>query len=305
MDQGGGTGWAVVVPVKRLEIAKTRLSRFAGPHRADLALAFAADTVSAALAADGVGTVLVVTDDPRAGGMAAALGCAVTADVPDNGLNAALAHGETVARRLQPGCGVAALSSDLPALRAADLAAALAESAVAGRAFVADAEGTGTTLLAAAYGHPLDPRFGHRSRARHREGGARELGGPGMGSLRRDVDTEVDLYDAVRLGVGPRTRALLDRIDRIDRIDALDRNGGGPFGSLPDMQATVHTYDEATRSGSVLLDDGVELPYDAEAFDAGGLRLLRLGQRVRITVDPAGTRVLMLTLSTFPVPDEG
>ena len=48
------------------------------------------------------------------------------------------------------------------------------------------------------------------------------------------------------------------------------------------MQATVRSFDPATRSGTVLLDDGTELPYDAPAFDAGGLRLLRLGQRVRI-----------------------
>ena len=68
------------------------------------------------------------------------------------------------------------------------------------------------------------------------------------------------------------------------------------------MQATVRTFDPATRSGTVLLDDGIELPYDAAAFDAGGLRLTRVGQRVRITVDDSGTRVLFLTLATLPDP---
>ncbi len=66
------------------------------------------------------------------------------------------------------------------------------------------------------------------------------------------------------------------------------------------MQATVKEYDRATRSGSVLLDDGSELPFDAEAFDAGGLRLLRFGQRVNLAVD--GDRVTVITLSTFPLP---
>ncbi len=210
MNQAGGGGWVVVVPVKRLEIAKTRLSRFAGSHRADLALAFAADTVTAALAAEGVRAVLVVTDDVRAGEVVVRLGCVLAPDLPDAGLNAALEHGAGLAARLGPGCGVAALSSDLPALRSADLGAALLAAEVSGRAFVADTEGTGTTLLAAAPGHPLDPRFGHRSRAAHRAGGALELDGPGLWSLRRDVDTEADLYDAVRLGVGPSTRAALD-----------------------------------------------------------------------------------------------
>ena len=72
------------------------------------------------------------------------------------------------------------------------------------------------------------------------------------------------------------------------------------------MQATVRTFDAATRSGSVLLDDGVELPYDDRAFDAGGLRLLRVGQRVRVTVaegeQPGGRRVTFLTVATLPDP---
>ena len=48
------------------------------------------------------------------------------------------------------------------------------------------------------------------------------------------------------------------------------------------MQATVHEFDVATGAGSVLLDDGLRLPFDAEAFERSGLRLLRTGQRVTI-----------------------
>ncbi|MFD0691202.1 cold-shock protein [Actinomadura fibrosa] len=66
------------------------------------------------------------------------------------------------------------------------------------------------------------------------------------------------------------------------------------------MQGTVRTYDAETRSGSVLLDDGTELPFDAEAFAAGGLRLLRFGQRVNLALD--GARISAVTLSTFPLP---
>lgn len=68
------------------------------------------------------------------------------------------------------------------------------------------------------------------------------------------------------------------------------------------MQGTVATFDEQTRSGSVLLDDGTELPYDAAAFDAGGLRHLRLGQRVNLKADATGA-ITYITLATFPVPD--
>ncbi|MFJ9040169.1 hypothetical protein ACIRF8_26740 [Streptomyces sp. NPDC102406] len=67
------------------------------------------------------------------------------------------------------------------------------------------------------------------------------------------------------------------------------------------MQATAYTYDPDSRSGSVLLDDGTPVPFDAAAFDAGGLRLLRPGQRVRIEVHGAGEarQITLVTLQTF------
>lgn len=51
------------------------------------------------------------------------------------------------------------------------------------------------------------------------------------------------------------------------------------------MQASVHEFDASSGTGSVLLDDGVRLPFDAEAFWPSGLRLLRVGQRVSIEVE--------------------
>ncbi|MFJ8632930.1 hypothetical protein [Streptomyces sp. NPDC093568] len=67
------------------------------------------------------------------------------------------------------------------------------------------------------------------------------------------------------------------------------------------MQATAYTYDEQSRSGSVLLDDGTPVPFDAPAFEAGGLRLLRPGQRVRIETEGKGEslRITLVTLQTF------
>ncbi|MFF6990310.1 MULTISPECIES: hypothetical protein [unclassified Streptomyces] len=67
------------------------------------------------------------------------------------------------------------------------------------------------------------------------------------------------------------------------------------------MQATAYTYDAGTRTGSVLLDDGTPVSFDAPAFDAGGLRLLRPGQRVRIETEgpKEGLRVTLVTLQTF------
>jgi 2-phospho-L-lactate guanylyltransferase len=208
-------GWSVVVPAKRLAVAKTRLGPLTGgpgtPRHADLVLALLADTVAAAVACPAVGAVLVVTDDPRAAAVVPALGAATTGDAPDRGLNPALAHGA----RATGAARVVALSSDLPALRPEELAAALAAADAAAadgvpRGFVADAAGTGTTLLAAS-GVDLDPRFGPGSAAAHAAGGARLLRGDWPG-LARDVDTAADLRAALALGAGPRTRAAAARV---------------------------------------------------------------------------------------------
>jgi len=50
------------------------------------------------------------------------------------------------------------------------------------------------------------------------------------------------------------------------------------------MQGTVKEFSEETRSGSVVLDDGTEIPLPAATFSKSGLRKLAAGQRVRIEV---------------------
>jgi 2-phospho-L-lactate guanylyltransferase len=191
--------WTVVLPVKALPAAKTRLlSASASPaaHRR-LVEAVRADTLSAARAAAGVARVLIVTDRP---GQPDAL----VQSRP--GLNAALAEAAAHAAKRWPAEGVAALVGDLPALRPAELAAALAAAAEHPRAFVPDAEGTGTTLLAARPGIPLEPAFGAGSAARHGGAAVPLRAGPG---LRRDVDTAADLQAAAEVGLGPATAAEL------------------------------------------------------------------------------------------------
>jgi 2-phospho-L-lactate guanylyltransferase len=199
--------WTVVMPVKVLAQAKSRLAVLAGPRRSELALALASDTVCAVAACPEVAHLLVVTSDPVAGSRLAALGAAVVADEPAGGLNAALAHGAAVALRRWPGTGVAALAADLPAVRPEELSRAL-RAACAGPAIVADAAGVGTTMYAAPPGTAFAPRFGGASRARHGAAGARVLDLPDIPGLRRDVDTPEDLRAAVALGVGARTASL-------------------------------------------------------------------------------------------------
>jgi 2-phospho-L-lactate guanylyltransferase len=156
--------WTVLLPVKVLARAKSRLAVLAGDRRRELALALASDTVTAVLGCPEVARVVVVTSDPVAGPLLAGLGAIVVADEPadrsdpsdpvdpsdpsdrlgtpgtldgagaapllgDLGvqdlLNAALRHGAAVAARRWPGTGLAALTADLPAMSPAELATAL------------------------------------------------------------------------------------------------------------------------------------------------------------------------------------
>ncbi len=206
--------WGVAVPVKHSDIGKSRLQEFAGPFRGELARAMAADCVAAVVSCDLVDHVVVVTDDDGAAEQFLAVGARVVADVPGKGLNPALEFGVEVLRSGLPGLWVAVLSADLPALRPAELATALAAASRVPRAFLADAAGIGTTLLTAAPGVALEPSFGRLSRAAHRASGATEIDPSGLSTLRRDVDTASDLRDAAGFGVGPRTAAVLDKIDR-------------------------------------------------------------------------------------------
>jgi 2-phospho-L-lactate guanylyltransferase len=191
--------WTVVLPVKTSPAAKTRLlSASASPaahHR--LVEAVRTDTLTAARAADGVARVLIVTD--RAG-----LPDALVQTRP--GLNPALAEAAAYAAQQWLADGVAALVGDLPALRPDELAAALAAAAAHPRAYVPDAEGTGTTLLAACPGVALQPAFGPGSAARHGNAAVALDAGPG---LRRDVDTAADLQAAAAIGLGPATAAAI------------------------------------------------------------------------------------------------
>jgi hypothetical protein len=63
------------------------------------------------------------------------------------------------------------------------------------------------------------------------------------------------------------------------------------------VAATVRGHDVGTGTGTVLLDDGSLLAYSADAFEAGGLRLLRSGQRVVVELASDDATVTAVTLS--------
>lgn len=188
----------LLIPVKDSVDAKSRLGGADTGRRLGLRRAFAQDAVAAAGSSSLV-EAYVVGDSHDLG----EVGC-----LPDEGagdLNLALVLAAERVRR--PGLGVAALLADLPCLVSDDLDEALL-AAGARASFVADAAGTGTTLLASPDGVAFEPRFGIGSAALHRAAGARPIPGP-LASLRLDVDTPADLEAAIALGVGAHTRAAL------------------------------------------------------------------------------------------------
>jgi 2-phospho-L-lactate/phosphoenolpyruvate guanylyltransferase len=200
--------WSVVIPVKVLAQAKSRLSGLGDAGREAIALAMAADTVSAAVACPVVADVIVVTDDAAVRTAVEAAGAEVIADLPGAGLNHALAAGAEHAAARWSGRGLAALTADLPALSAGELQAALTAASAVNQAFVADAAGSGTTLYTAKPGAAFRPLFGPQSRMRHRLAGVLEVDLPNIPGLKRDVDTLADLRQAEQLGLGARTLSV-------------------------------------------------------------------------------------------------
>ncbi|MDQ0374245.1 2-phospho-L-lactate guanylyltransferase [Cellulomonas humilata] len=198
--------WVVVVPVKPAADGKTRLAGvLSASAREALVRAMALDTIAAAGEALGVVRVVVVTADVPLRTLLA--GSVDLVDEPGGGLNGAVRAG--IERAAGFDAGIAVLLGDLPALRPDDLADALSMASAHERAFVADADGTGTTLLAALAGVALDPQFGPGSAAAHELAGHVRLAVVATSTVRRDVDVPDDLVEVQRLGVGPATRAVL------------------------------------------------------------------------------------------------
>jgi 2-phospho-L-lactate/phosphoenolpyruvate guanylyltransferase len=209
----GASDIALIIAVKRLAAAKTRLAPvFSARTRENVVLAMLQDTLTAAARVRSLRSITVVTPDEAAAAAAADLGAEVLTDPTPEGHRDPLNHAIAAAERAVSGscANVVVLQGDLPALQTQELDEAIAAARHHRRSFVADRLGTGTSALCA-FGIALDPQFGPDSSARHRRSGAIELTGAWPG-LRCDVDTPADLAAARQLGIGPATaRAIAPR----------------------------------------------------------------------------------------------
>ena len=202
--------WAAVVPVKRLEVAKSRLVETSDNRRAALARAFTWDTVAALDAAAAVSTLVVVASDQHQVDELCQFPKVVVLGEEGSGMNAAVRQGTRWVRLNRPVEGVAVFVADLPAATADAVETFLGRAARHQRAVLADQELIGTTALTAHPQTPLSPAFGPGSLRRHLADGATLVDLAGLDRLRRDVDVAEHLSAALRLGVGPATRRVVD-----------------------------------------------------------------------------------------------
>jgi len=198
--------YTAIVPMKAWDRAKSRLHADPDVRRA-LAEAFARDTLNAVLACEEVGEVVVVTRGDLVVADVRSAGAVVIqepADRPLDTLGSAIRHGIAWAGEHHSEASVAVVPSDLPALTPAALAELLREAAAHPFAFVADANGDGTTILTSRSPGLMRPGYGPGSAERHRGYGAYAL--DATEALRQDVDVLADLDAAERLGLGVHTR---------------------------------------------------------------------------------------------------
>lgn len=199
------------MPVKMLSVAKSRLVD-ADAAPAELALAFFTDTLTAVAATAAVTDIVVVTADAQVRRIAEEAGARVVDDAEHPGINAAAAAGAACATA---GNGIAVLVSDLPCLSPGALSTALDLAACHPTCFVADADGTGTTMWFTRVDAPVITRFGPDSRAAHADAGAVDLVDrhpehvDTLAPARLDIDTSSALERAVTTGVGTATANAL------------------------------------------------------------------------------------------------
>lgn len=211
--QPAANPWTAIIPVRSLTEGKSRLEHPAIAAEA-LIEAFVTDTVNACLNCPEIGRTVLVSPDPLAADLAQSLGCEFFAEPSVSGINEAIIAARSALSSNEP---TIAILGDTPCLSGPVLTAVLARAEHQPVSFVSDSAGTGSTMWCS-NDPAARPHFGHHSRAKHRENGAVELAPdhatpPSLelwARARRDVDTDVDLWDAFRLGTGPATRELVE-----------------------------------------------------------------------------------------------
>jgi 2-phospho-L-lactate guanylyltransferase len=222
------TTW-VLIPVKPLATAKTRLAGVLAPaERRALVLAMLDDVLDALAGVSGLAGVALVGGDAELARHLAGRGLRLLAE-PESGLNAALraARVELAAAGAER---LLILPADVPALDRVAVEALLASAGEPAVALVAASADGGTNALLLAPPGLLEPAFGPGSCARYRQAAAALGVAPKLLELPQvalDIDRPADLLALESLAGAPRTRALLRRLDIRARL--CPQTGGPPL----------------------------------------------------------------------------
>jgi 2-phospho-L-lactate/phosphoenolpyruvate guanylyltransferase len=191
----------VIVPVRGLEGAKSRLGEaLDAEERRDLVEQLLRHTVATSQSTPGVTEVGVISPDPEALELAAAIGARA---IPQRsrGLNPAILEARAV---VPTGARLLILPSDLPALSPAALREVLEAADVAGPPCVVitpDRHGRGTNVLLLDPPDVIDPAFGGDSRAAH--AWLASSGGAAFIEVESDLGLDVDTPDDLLLADQP------------------------------------------------------------------------------------------------------
>jgi FO synthase len=192
-----GAGVWAVVPIKRLSVAKQRLTALLKENREEFAYLLACRTLDVVRDSGLFDGIIVVSPDPRIAAAALARG-ALVLDDRDAPLNEACSLG--LAAVAERSARIAVLMpADLGLLSAPALAAVVQRYAVlretgAAVGLVRCKDGTGTNMVLLDPAQPFEPRFGADSFARHASAAAaaaHELAAP---EVAFDIDAADDLY---------------------------------------------------------------------------------------------------------------
>jgi 2-phospho-L-lactate guanylyltransferase len=206
--------WAVV-PVKRLDRAKSRLADILDPaDRKQLARAMLTDVLGTLVRVEGLSGILVVTTDVEVAALATEFDATVLADPPVTGFNEAVLHGmRWLDDRYHAGAVV--VPGDIPFLTVAEMDAVLDATVTSPVVIVPATRDGGTNLLAIAPPLLMPPAFGPDSFARHVAAAhalgitPRTLRLDGAG---HDIDVAADLFIEAGASAAPCTRAVMRQL---------------------------------------------------------------------------------------------
>ncbi|EKF20892.1 2-phospho-L-lactate guanylyltransferase [Nitratireductor pacificus] len=217
------SGYWAIVPVKRLDRAKSRLSLLLSrAERQELAGAMLRDVFDVLVGAERLSGIVVVTNDVQAAELASGIGASVVPDRLEAGTNEAVRQG--LEWLLGRDCeGAIVVPGDVPFASPAEVDAVAGALDAHAVVLVPALRDGGTNMLGLRPSNLMEPAFGPDSFTRHlamaRAAGItpRVLHLEGAG---HDIDVSSDLFCSAEGGAAARTRAFLERLAQNNPVPA-------------------------------------------------------------------------------------